>query len=80
MGCMTSREWPPRPFKRYVVRNYKEVDVNNVYRGGTVETVEDYVWVQPGESHPSTKHGPEANWKEELGPWQEVAVRQLEDG
>lgn len=81
MGSITSRgdNWPPKPVKRIVVRNYVEVDENNLYRGGAVKTVEDYVWIYPGAEIRNGGGGVPANWCEETSPGQEIAIRALED-
>lgn len=82
MGCITSRgdNWPPKPYKRPVVRDMLVDQIEN----GEVKRVriatEDYVWVRPGESHQSTSGGPGPNWSEEASPWQENVIRQLEGG
>jgi hypothetical protein len=83
MGSITSRggSWPPRPYKRPVVRNYVEVDENNIrICGGEVYTVTDYVWVYPGakiSNHCGRRVG---LYADDPSPSQETAIRYLEDG
>ena len=80
MGSITSRgrEWPPRPYKRRIVRNYYEVDDNNTHKGA-VETQEDYVWVYPGAEIRNGGGGaPELSWDDAQSPGQESAIRHLE--
>lgn len=83
MGCITSRgDWPPKPTRRRVVRNYVEVDENNIYRGGVVETVEDYVIDWPGLSCRGTASGAgvlDAEHDEQIGGWANI-VRNMEEG
>lgn len=79
MGCITSRPWPPKPFKRIVVRDMLVDEIENGEVKRVCISVEDYVWVRPGESQQSTSGGPGSNWNEESGPWQDIAIRQLED-
>jgi hypothetical protein len=79
MGCITSRgeNWPPKPFKRFFGGKLRvEIKDNEPPR---VE--EAYVWVYPGAEIPNGcgDHGG-SNWAEEQGPWQEIALRNLEDG
>lgn len=81
MGCITSRgaNWPPKPYKRIVVRDMLIEKIEN----GAVTTVrvpvEDYVWVRPGEWLGGGS-GVAARWDEEASPGQEMAIRNLEDG
>jgi hypothetical protein len=80
MGCITSRgdNWPPKPYKRVIIREKLEERVE----GGEIKKVsapvEDYVWVYPGEWHGGGS-GVAARWDEEAGPGQENAIRNLED-
>ena len=78
MGSITSRkEWPPKPRKRYIARNYKEVDDNNTYTGGWVKTVEDYTIDWPGTAcRSSSAHIAD---DEQLGGWSNI-IRNMEDG
>ncbi len=75
MGSITSRgdNWPPKPYKRLVVRDQLNAD-------GTIEIVEDYVWVRPGCELPNGCGGTPADWREETSPSQENGIRNLEDG
>jgi hypothetical protein len=79
MGCITSRgeNWPPKPYKRLVVRERAKLNRNGMPTGET-ETVEDYIWVYPGEwLGGGTNVG--ASWEEEASPAQEAAIRALEE-
>lgn len=79
-GCLTSREWPPKPYKRYVATTER---VTIKRPDGDVHVtllVTDYVWVRPGETGQRTSGGPGSRFEEEASPWQELAIRQMEDG
>lgn len=80
MGCITSRPWPPKPFKRIVVRDMLVDEIENGEVKRVHIPVEDYVWVRPGESQQSTSGGPARKFDEEASQWQENVIRQLEDG
>lgn len=81
MGSITSRgdSWPPKPYKRFLGRNIlvDQIDKDEVKQIRV--SVEDYVWVYPGERH-NGGSGVPTRWDEEAGPWQETAIRNLEDG
>lgn len=80
MGCITSRgeDWPPRPYKRLIVRNYREDDKNKPGYG-EITTKIDYVWVYPGAEIANGCGGVAADWSEETSPGQEIGIRCLED-
>jgi len=83
MGCITSRgdNWPPKPYKRIVVRHSM---LEHHHSDGTIsriETpVEDYVWVRPGCEIPNGCGGADVyNRGDDASPGQETAIRNLED-
>lgn len=79
-GCLTSKEWPPKPYKRYLVTSER---IKITRPDGTVYVtlpVEDYMWVWPGDVGQKTSGGPGTKWHEEASPWQELAIRQMEEG
>ena len=79
-GCLTSREWPPKPYKRYVASS-RRITVERP-DGAVYVTLleEDYVWVWPGDTRQRTSGGPGSKWNDDASPWQELAIRQMEDG
>jgi hypothetical protein len=81
MGCITSRgpNWPPRPYKRIVVRNEM---VDQIVSGEIKKLpipVEDYVWVYPG-AEIRNGGGGGRPYADDPSPWEENAIRSLEDG
>lgn len=82
MGCITSRgaNWPPKPYKRVVVR---DMLVDKIEDGEVKKIrvpVEDYVWVRPGCDPPNGCGGAAVDYDEEASPGQETAIRNLEEG
>ena len=82
MGCITSRgpNWPPKPYKRVVVRNELVDQIVNGEVKKLPIPVEDYVWVRPGAEIPNGGGGNGASYADDPSPWEEIAVRHLEDG
>lgn len=76
MGCITSRPWPPKPYKRPVIRwERRLVKVGDEVVARIVE-VEDYVidW-------PSLRCcGAKSASRDDTSPWQETAIRHMEEG
>lgn len=91
MGCITSRgdNWPPKPYRRVVVRTVVHdcgrslFDASGVRcRENPIETVEDYVWVYPSAATANCCGWVYAGYgdpAEEASPGQEMAIRNLED-
>lgn len=88
MGCITSRgDWPPKPRKRVVVRNWylHEDGRTDTLRGLDVAaraTEEDYVIDWPGLSCRGTASGAgvlDAEHDEQIGGWANI-VRTMEEG
>ena len=82
MGCITSRgkEWPPKPYKRIVVRNEMVDQIVNGEIKKLPIPVEDYVWVRPGCEIPNGCGGASTDYNEEASPGQDTAIRHLEEG
>lgn len=82
MGCITSRgdNWPPKPYKRIVVRDMLIDQIENGAVKKTSMPVEDYVWVYPGAEIRNGGGGVSTDHDEEASPGQESAIRNLEDG
>jgi hypothetical protein len=82
MGCITSRGrvWPPKPYRRFVVRNKKIEDSKGQHREASACFAEtDYVWVYPGQSGVFGIGLRAYNNGEEASPAQETAIRYLEE-
>lgn len=81
MGCITSRgeNWPPKPFKRLIVREELIDEIENGAVKKTRIPVADYIWVYPGERH-NGGSGPRYRNDEEASAGQEMAIRNLEEG
>jgi hypothetical protein len=88
MGCITSRgDWPPKPNKRVVVRNwYLFDDTSSVAQqcahSYSCTTEEDYVIDWPGLSCRGTASGAgvlDAEHDEQIGGWANI-VRNMEEG
>jgi hypothetical protein len=80
MGSITSRPWPPRPYKRFVVREQLVFRKNdNTY---VSVSCEDYVWVRPGCEIPNGCGSENARnyLTGDPAAAQENAIRNLEDG
>lgn len=85
MGCITSRsDWPPKPRKRAVVRNWYETDTGQSTRAPRKpvpgQTEEDYVIDWPGLSCHGTASGAgvlDAEHDEQIGGWANI-VRIME--
>ena len=82
MGCITSRgdNWPPKPYKRVVVRDVLIERIENGEAQKIRVPVEDYVWVRPGCELPNGLGGLSTHHDEDASPGQETAIRNLEDG
>lgn len=76
MGCITSRgkDWPPKPYKKFLPIQRLVLDKNG---NPTGEIEEAYEWVYPGPRHPEGS-GVTAKWADEASPGQEIAIRALE--
>lgn len=81
MGCITSRgdNWPPRPYKRIVIRQMLVDQIEDGEVKKVPVPVEDYVWVRPGCEIPNGCGGADYD-HDEASPGQETAIRNLEDG
>jgi hypothetical protein len=81
MGCITSRgyDWPPKPYKRIVVRDMLVDQIENGEVKKVRVSVEDYVWVRPGCEIPNGGGGSGASYDDDASPGQETAIRNMED-